>query len=96
MPVLRLRLKLTPLFFMPVPTIPMATMAMDMVWDTMADMLDTTVIPTMDMANLPLVSMPLMFPFPVPAANAVRLRLKLIPLSFTEVTMVDTTVILMD
>ena len=33
---------------MPVPTIPMATTAMDMVWDTMADMLDTTVILTTD------------------------------------------------
>merc|ERR1711992_273095 len=65
-----------------------------MVLDMLVTMVDTMVIlmaPTLLEQNLPHVSTPLMFPFPVPV-NAVTLMLKLKPTPPT--FMVDTTVTL--
>merc|ERR1712037_654298 len=90
LPMLRLRLKPTPLSFMPTTTVVLATTATAMVWEDTVDtpvwdmpdtfleltdiMLDTMVSTETESRVLP-VSTPLTFPFPVPPVKGVMLRL---------------------
>merc|ERR1712241_1193639 len=85
-PKLRLRPKLTPLFFMLTHIIPMVIMAMAMVWEDMPAMVATTVlaigmVPMLDIMVIPLLMAPMAMESRVPPVLMLPMSLSPVPAS---------------